>query len=107
MVVMAQPSVADTSPRRMVSGWLPYWTMADALAAATADGDLWGTASPFWYQATGATSIVGQPGAGDQAVIGSLRAAGIRLPTIAETMDARRWPHCSVTRPSAPPRQAW
>jgi spore germination protein YaaH len=89
MIVSAQPSLADTAPRRMVSGWLPYWTMADALEAATANGDLWGTASPFWYQATGATTIVSQPGAGDQAVIGSLRAAGIEvLPTITETMDA-------------------
>ncbi|HEX2499204.1 MAG TPA: glycosyl hydrolase family 18 protein [Actinomycetes bacterium] len=85
----SQPSLAESVPRRMVSGWLPYWTMADALEAATANGDLWGTASPFWYQATGSTTIVGQPGAGDQALIGSLRAAGIEvLPTITETMDA-------------------
>ncbi|MGH8939914.1 MAG: glycosyl hydrolase family 18 protein, partial [Actinomycetes bacterium] len=66
-------------PRRMVSGWLPSWAMADALEAATANGDLWGTASPFWYQATGSTTIVGQPGAGDQALIRSLRAAGIEV----------------------------
>ncbi|MGH8837095.1 MAG: glycosyl hydrolase family 18 protein, partial [Actinomycetes bacterium] len=85
----SQPSLAETVPRRMVSGWLPYWAMADALEAATANGDLWGTASPFWYQATGSTTIVGQPGAGDQALIRSLRAAGIEvLPTITETLDA-------------------
>lgn len=90
VVVSAQPSAAITAPRRMVSGWLPYWTMPDALDAATTNGDLWGTASPFWYQATGATTINGHPGAGDQAVIGSLRAAGIKvLPTVTETLNAQ------------------
>jgi len=89
IVGSAPPSVAETVPRRMVSGWLPYWTMPQALDAATTNGDVWGTASPFWYQATGATTIVGHAGAGDQAVIDSLRAAGIKvLPTITETMNA-------------------
>ena len=73
----------------MVSGWLPYWTMAESLAAVTANGDLWGTASPFWYQATGATTIVSHPGAGDQAVIDALRTAGADVvPTVTETMNA-------------------
>ncbi len=72
-----------------MSGWLPYWTMPNALAAATGNGDLWATASPFWYQATGATTVLGHPGAGDPAVIDALRAQGIKvLPTVTETLNA-------------------
>jgi spore germination protein YaaH len=84
----AQPAGADTT-RRIVSGWLPYWTMPAALATATADGDLWRDASPFWYQATSATAIQAHAGAGDPTVVAPLRAEGIRVvPTVTETLDA-------------------
>jgi spore germination protein len=84
----AQPAAADTT-RRIVSGWLPYWTMPAALGTATANGDLWRDASPFWYQATSATAITAHTGAGDPDVVAQLRAKGIKVvPTVTETLDA-------------------
>jgi spore germination protein YaaH len=83
-----QPAAADTT-RRIVSGWLPYWTMPAALGTATENGDLWGDASPFWYQATSATAITAHTGAGDPDVVSQLRAKGIKVvPTVTETLDA-------------------
>jgi spore germination protein len=85
---VVQPAAGDTT-RRIVNGWLPYWTMDAALAKATANGNLWRDASPFWYQATSATAITSHTGAGDQDVVAQLRAKGIKvLPTVTETLDA-------------------
>ena len=87
-VAAAQPVGADTT-RRLVSGWLPYWTMPASLATATTNGDLWRDASPFWYQTTSATTIQAHAGAGDASVVAQLRAKGIRvIPTVTETLDA-------------------
>lgn len=87
-VSAAQPVGADTT-RRIVSGWLPYWTMPASLATATSGGDLWRDASPFWYQATAASTIGAHTGAGDTSVVAQLRAKGIRvIPTVTETLDA-------------------
>ncbi len=89
LVVAVWPASADTPPRRIVSGWLPYWTASASLASVTANADLWSDASPFWYRATGATTIQGLPGAGDSAVVGELRSRGIPvLPTVTETLNA-------------------
>jgi spore germination protein len=85
----AQPVAAADTTRRIVSGWLPYWTMPAALSTATANGDLWRDASPFWYQATSATAITAHTGAGDPDVVAQLRAKRIKvIPTVTETLDA-------------------
>jgi spore germination protein len=88
--LVAIPSAsADTAPRRIVNGWLPYWSMAASLASVTSNADLWSDASPFWYQATGATTIVSHTGAGDAAVISALRSRGIKVvPSVTETLNA-------------------
>jgi spore germination protein YaaH len=63
--------------------------MSSALARATANGDLWSDASPLWYDATDASTIVSHPGAGDPAVRDALKSEGIRvLPTVAESLNA-------------------
>lgn len=86
--VATQSANADTVPRRIVNGWLPYYAMADSKNAALDNGDLWGDAMPFWYNATGATTISGYPGAGDQSVVSALRGKGIKvIPTVVEAMD--------------------
>jgi spore germination protein len=80
---------ADTAPRRIVNGWLPYWSMSASLADVTDNGDLWGSASPFWYQATGATTISRHTGAGDALVVNALRDRGVQvIPTVTESLDA-------------------
>jgi spore germination protein len=87
--IVLNSASAVSAPRRIVAGWLPYWSMSSALAGATANGDLWSDASPFWYDATGATTIVSHPGAGDPAVRDALKGEGIRvLPTVAESLNA-------------------
>lgn len=47
----AQSSTAATTngPRRIMSGWLPYWGTQAALNSVTANADLFADASPFWY----------------------------------------------------------
>jgi len=80
---------ADTAPRRIVNGWLPYWSMSSSLNSVTANADLWGEASPFWYRATGATTITKHSGAGDTTVINTLRSHDIKVvPTVTESLDA-------------------
>ncbi|MBM2616413.1 hypothetical protein JIG36_12680 [Actinoplanes sp. LDG1-06] len=82
-------AAADTAPRRIVNGWLPYWTMAESLTSVTGNADLWGEASPFWYRATGAATISAQAGAGDPAVVDALRSRGIKVvPTVTEALTA-------------------
>ena len=55
----AQP----VAPRRIVTGWMPYWTTKSSLAAVVANQDLFTEVSPFWYAtswnaSTGRTRIV-------------------------------------------------
>ncbi|WP_050514828.1 glycosyl hydrolase family 18 protein [Streptomyces rimosus] len=79
-----------TGTGRTVSAWLPYWgdtrgAYRDALQHAAQLH----TVSPFWYRATSATTIKGQPGAGDRQVVAGLHKAGIKVvPTVNESMDA-------------------
>jgi spore germination protein YaaH len=87
--VVLDSASAESAPRRIVSGWLPYWTMPSALASSTANADLWSDASPFWYEATGAATIVNHTGAGDPAVRDALVTHGIKvLPTVTESLRA-------------------
>lgn len=89
LLALGPSASADTPPRRIVNGWLPYWTMPASLASVTQSADLWGEASPYWYQATGATVIAQQPGAGDTTVIDTLRSHGIQVvPTVTESLNA-------------------
>jgi len=80
---------ADSSPRRIVNGWLPYWSMPNALTSVSQSADLWAEGSPVWYQVTGATAIVPHTGAGDVTVVDALRSRGIKVvPTVAESLNA-------------------
>ncbi len=86
--------VAASSPvvslsGRIVNGWLAPWSMPSSLASATRNADLWSEASPFWYQATGATAITLRAGAGDPAVVAALRRRGLKvIPTVTESLDS-------------------
>lgn len=88
-LAMLPTATADTAPRRIVSGWLPYWTMSASLASVDSNADVWSDASPFWYFATSAARIAGHTGAGDPVVISDLHSRGILvLPTVTETLNA-------------------
>ena len=71
---------------RGVSVWLPYWSMSAAYQSATANANVVGTASPFWYAIAGDSTIEGDPGAGDASIIDGLRGHGISVvPAVTET----------------------
>ncbi|HEU4422743.1 MAG TPA: glycosyl hydrolase family 18 protein [Pilimelia sp.] len=87
-LVAVESVSADTAPRRIVNGWLPYWSTTESLNSVTSSADLWAEASPFWYQATGATTITRHTGAGDPAVVQALRGRGIKvIPTVTESLN--------------------
>ncbi len=75
--------------RRIVNGWLAPWSMPASLASAERNADLWSEVSPFWYEATGPTTIALRHGAGDPAVVGALRRRGlVIIPTVTESLDS-------------------
>lgn len=39
------------APRRIMSGWLPYWTTAESVNAFVNNADLFSDISPFWHNA--------------------------------------------------------
>jgi len=74
---------------RIVNGWLAPWSMPASLASAERNADLWNEVSPFWYQATGPTTIALRHGAGDPAVVGALRGHGLKvIPTVTESLGS-------------------
>lgn len=72
--------------RRILSGWLPYWTPTTSTDVAVANADLFSDASPFWHSATSATAISYQLSSTARAtVVTRLHAAGI--PVIPSVTD--------------------
>ncbi|MER5885330.1 glycosyl hydrolase family 18 protein [Streptomyces sp. NPDC001941] len=77
------------APHRSVSAWLPYWTTGPGLADAVRHARDMEVISPFWYDASGPSTVVAHEGAEDPAVVRALRKAGLRVvPTVTETMKA-------------------
>ncbi len=46
----------DGVAKRMMSGWLPYWTTAESVNAVVANADLFSDVSPFWHNAAKSSS---------------------------------------------------
>ncbi len=92
------PAIADNPPRRILSGWLPDYSLSRNLPTVEGNLDLIRDISPFWYGLTGETSIkdkyaLGRYTTPKDAVIARLKANGlILLPTIAKELSAiDRW----------------
>lgn len=51
------PAFADKPPRRILSGWLPDYSLSRNLPTVEGNLDLIRDVSPFWYGLTGETSI--------------------------------------------------
>lgn len=49
------PAASD-APKRMMSGWLPYWTTQASVDAFVANADLFSDISPFWHNAAKSSS---------------------------------------------------
>jgi spore germination protein YaaH len=90
----ADAASSTPQPRRMVTGWLPYWTTSSSLATVLANADVFGDVSPFWYFAKGNSPSIG---IGSQissstaaSVTAQLHAKGIKvLPTVTDGSGRR------------------
>jgi spore germination protein len=68
------------------AAWLPSWVMAEAVAEMRTHADLFGTASPFWYDVRSCRDVTDRQGAGDPLVVARLREQGLRVqPTVSAT----------------------
>jgi spore germination protein YaaH len=84
------PANANNPPRKILSGWLPDYSLARNLPTVEGNLDLIRDISPFWYGLTGASSIkdkyaLGKYTTPKEQVIARLKANGILLlPTITD-----------------------
>ena len=84
------PASANNPPRRILSGWLPDYSLSRNLPTVEGNLDLIRDISPFWYGLTGATTIkdkyaLGRYTTPKTTVIARLKSNGlILLPTITD-----------------------
>ncbi len=90
-----QPAIADPLPRKILSGWIPYWNMKEAIPAIVANGDLIKEVMPFWYSLKSPSKIADDYTSANPSVpmaipLATLRDSGFTIiPTITdETLNA-------------------
>ena len=77
---LSAPAQAQAQPRRIVSGWLPYWGTADAVASMQANADLMSDVGGFWHSALSSTVISDRvPDAQRAAIVAQAHAAHLRV----------------------------
>ena len=90
MLSTLSPANANNPPRKILSGWLPDYSLARNLPTVEGNLDLIRDISPFWYGLTGGSSIkdkyaLGKYTTPKEQVIARLKANGILLlPTITD-----------------------
>ena len=57
VIFPASQSSAQSPPRKILTGWIPYYAMKTALPSAVANGDLVKEVMPFWYTLKSETKI--------------------------------------------------
>lgn len=91
-------AIADNPPRKIFSGWIPYYSIKTSLPAAINNADLIKEVMPFWYtlkfngktQSTVVTDLYSpaNPSVPMAQTVGALRNAGFALiPTITDGTD--------------------
>ncbi len=91
----AQAATPSVPPRKIVTGWMPYWSTAASTASVVENKDLFSEVSPFWYSATwtGTTSAITQQvsNSSKASALAELRAAGVKIvPSLTDGMPAKR-----------------
>ena len=92
---VTSPATADNPPRKILSGWIPYYSIKTSLPAAINNADLIKEVMPFWYtlkfngktQSTVVTDLYSpaNPSVPMAQTVGALRNAGLALiPTITD-----------------------
>lgn len=70
-------------PRKIVTGWMPYWSTKGALATVTNEKDLFGEVNVFWFSVKSPTQIVDQYAGSNSTdmatTIGALKSQGVRV----------------------------
>ena len=92
LVAISLPGVAhaDNPPRKILSGWIPYYSTKTALPSALANSDLISEVTPFWYTLKDPQTIqdnytAANPSVPISGTIASLQQAGyLILPTITD-----------------------
>ena len=90
LLSLLTPANADSPPRKILSGWLPDYSLARNLPTVEGNLDLIRDISPFWYGLTGETTIkdkyaIGKYTTPVEQVISRLKANGLLLlPTITD-----------------------
>ena len=88
--VVLPTASADNPPRKILSGWIPYYSIKTSLPAALANPDLISEVTPFWYTLKDAQTIQdnytpANPNLPIAGTIAQLQAAGyLVLPTITD-----------------------
>lgn len=54
----ATPSNAQSPPRKILTGWIPYYSMKTSLPSAISNGDLIKEVMPFWFTLKSETKIL-------------------------------------------------
>jgi hypothetical protein len=86
-------SSATSPPRRILTGWIPYYSMKTALPDAVANGDLIKEVMPFWYTLKSEIKITdlytpANPNIAMTMPLASMRDAGFTIiPTITDGTD--------------------
>lgn len=84
------PGLAQSPPRKILTGWIPYYGMATALPAAVANGDLIKEVMPFWYTLKSETKITdlytpSNPGVPMSTPLTTMRDSGFAIiPTVTD-----------------------
>ena len=84
---------------RTMATWIPYWGTRNAYATVLRNADLFEYASPFWYRASGLTTIQAHRGAGDAALVAGLHRKGVLVvPTVTLGLTAARWSAAMISQ---------
>ena len=87
------PGLAQSPPRKILTGWIPYYAMKTALPAAVANGDLIKEVMPFWYTLKSEIKIAdlytpANPGVPIATPLTTMRDSGFQIiPTITDGTD--------------------
>ncbi|CAB4947504.1 unannotated protein [freshwater metagenome] len=94
----ANPAISANQPRKILTGWIPYYSMKTSLPAILNNADLIKEVMPFWYtlkfnaktKAAVVTDLYGpaNPSVPIATPLATIRAAGFQIiPTITDGMD--------------------
>jgi spore germination protein YaaH len=82
-----------------VTAWLPYWEMSSALSSTLGNASVIGTASPYWYDIAGDSTVHDEKGAGSAAVEAELAARHEQLvPMVTEQAGMRQFAQILASR---------